>query len=118
MRSILRFLAGALAFALGTWLVGWWAIPVVALMLGILGISGMRPMSIAGAAALSWAGLLAVDAAGASITRLAAVLAGVMGLPAPVLFLVTLLFPALVAWSAASLADAARSFRATSRQPS
>jgi hypothetical protein len=115
MNSTARFFAAAFALAVGTWLVGWWAIPVVALVLGVL---GTRPASVAGAAAVAWVALLIVDATGGSITRLASVLAGVMGLPAPALFLVTVLFPAVVGWSAASLGDAARSIRATSRQPS
>ena len=115
MRSSVRFLVATILFAAGTWLFGWWTIPVVALGFGLL---PARPSLIAGAAAVAWLVLLAVDAAGGSITRLANVLAGVMGLPSAALLLVTLLFPALVAWSAASLGDAARSFRSTSRQPS
>jgi hypothetical protein len=115
MRSSVRFVVATILFAAGTWLFGWWTIPVVALVFGLL---PARPSLVAVAAAAAWLALLLVDAAGGSITRLAGVLAGVMGLPSAALLLVTLLFPAVVAWSAASLGDAARSFRPTSRRPS
>jgi hypothetical protein len=46
------------------------------------------------------------------------VLAGVMGLPAIVVFALTLVLPALLGWSAASIGDAARSLRPISRRPS
>jgi hypothetical protein len=113
--STIRFIVATLLFALGTWLLGWWTVPVVAVLFGI---QRTRPALVGLAATVAWLVLLVVDASGGSITRLAGVLSGVMGLPAPVLYLATLLFPLLVAWSAASLGDAARAVLATSRQPS
>jgi hypothetical protein len=113
--STIRFVIATLLFTLGTWLLGWWTVPVVAVLFGV---QRMRPALVGLAATVAWLALLVVDASGGSITRLAGVLSGVMGLPAPVLYLATVLFPLLVAWSAASVGDAARSVFATSRQPS
>ena len=98
-----RFVIIALAMAVGTWLIGWTAVPVLAL---VAGIARVRPGLIAFAAALGWLLLFLIDAI-AGITRLSAILGGVMGLPAPAIVAVTLAFPALLAWSAASVADAA-----------
>jgi hypothetical protein len=111
----LRFGVTTLAAVVGTWIGGWLAVPIIALGAGLLLWS---PALIGVACAVAWGLLLAVDAAAGNIGRLGGSLAGVMGLPAPVLILVTLLFPALLGWSAASLGNAARSVRATSRQPS
>ena len=59
---------------------------------------------------------LVVEPGGA--VALGTLLAGIMGLPMPALIVVTLLFPAVTGWAAASLGDSARSLFATSRQPS
>jgi hypothetical protein len=99
----------------GTWVLGWWAIPLVALIAGFAR-SGAGITSAASATA--WLILLLVDVAGGSIGRIAELLAGVMGLPAAALFVITIALPALLGWSAASLGDAARSAFLTSRQPS
>ena len=51
--------------------------------------------------------LLAIDAVSGPVGLLGARLAGVMRVPAVVLVLVTLLFPALLAWSAATVVSLA-----------
>jgi hypothetical protein len=76
----------------------------------VAGFARVRPGSVALAAALGWLVLLVFDVL-AGIARLGSLLAGIMGLPAPALFAVTLLFPALLAWSAASVAYAALRLR-------
>ena len=100
--------------ALGTWSIGWWAIPIVALIAGLLRC-GAGVVSLASAAA--WLLLLVVDARSGSIPRVASTLGDIMRLPAAAILLLTLIFPALLGWSAALLGNAARSFRSTSRQP-
>jgi hypothetical protein len=115
MRVAARFIVVAAAIAMGTWLVGWWAVPVIALAAGA---AGTRPAIVAGACAASWAALLLLNAFASGFGTLGGLLAGIMGMPMPALIVVTLLFPALLGWSAASLGDAARSMAATSRQPS
>jgi hypothetical protein len=61
---------------------------------------------IAVAAALAWAGLIAIDAVSGPVRVVGAKVAGVIGVPSAVLVLVTLVFPALLAWSAATLVSA------------
>ena len=94
---------------------GWWTVPLVAFVAGAMRCG---PGITAAGAATAWAALLAWNIASGNIGRLGAMLGSIMGLPVPARFAVTIAFPALLAWSAASLGDAARSVRATSRQPS
>jgi hypothetical protein len=107
MRHAARLLGMALVIAAATWLIGWYAVPVVAL---VAGVARMRPGLVGLAASLGWLALLIIDAL-SGIARLGSVLSGIMGLPAPALFAVTLIFPALLAWSAASVAKAALDLR-------
>ena len=93
------------AIAAGTWLAGWWAVPVLALIAGLL---TWRPSTVALGAALAWAVLLVINALAGTMARVASTLGDVMGLPAPAVVAVTLLFPALLAWSAAAIGGAAR----------
>ena len=53
------------------------------------------------AAIVAWAALLLVNATGGRFGTLTSTVAGVMGIPAAALLLVTLLFAGLLAWSAA-----------------
>ena len=106
MRNFLAFLALAAAFALAAWL-GWWALPAVAALWGALRPAVWRPMlSAALAAAAGWGGWLLLDAVQGhgALGRLGGRLGAVMQVPYPLLLLLTLLFAALLAWSAASLA--------------
>jgi hypothetical protein len=95
----------AAAMAALTWLVGWWGVLLAALIIGFVfrdeGGGGWR---IAIAAAFAWGGLLLVDASGGPLGPLVQRLAAIMRLPAVVLMIATLLFPALLAWSAATVA--------------
>ena len=115
MKRLLCFALVLCAVAAGTWLTGWWAVPLIAVVAGALACA---PLLVAAASAAAWLVLLLVDAATGSVGRLAGLLGGIMGLPAAALFAATLVFPALLGWSAASLGNAARSLRATSRPPS
>ena len=115
MKAAFCFGAVTVLAALATWVAGWWAVPIVALGAGLIRCA---PSIVAAACATGWLALLLVDFAAGSIGRVGGVLAGVMGLPAPALFVVTLAFPALLGWSAASLGNAALSLRSTSRPPS
>ncbi len=99
---MLALLATALAVAALTWLLGWWGVVVAALVAGVV-LSRRHGAAwlVALATALAWAALLAVDAVGGRFSALASSIAGVMRVPVPALLLVTLLFGALLAWSAA-----------------
>jgi hypothetical protein len=101
----LSFFALLAAFALGTRL-GWWAVPLVAALWG-----GLRPRvpapaaTAALAAAAAWGAWLLIDwwAGQGALGALATRLGGVMNLPPFLAILLTLMLPALLAWSAAAL---------------
>ena len=94
----------AIAMAALTWLLGWWGVLLAALIVGLVfhreGGGGWR---VALAAALAWGALLAVNAASGALGSVVATLGGVIGVPGVVLVLLTLIYPALLAWSAATL---------------
>jgi hypothetical protein len=99
---MLALLGTALAVATLTWLLGWWAVVLAALVAGaVLWHRHGAAWLVTLGAALAWAALLAVDAVGGRFSTLASSIAGVMRVPVPALLLVTLLFGALLAWSAA-----------------
>jgi len=90
-----------------TWLVGWWGVAIVALIVGFAYRSeGGRPWRIALGASEGWAILLLIDTFGGRFGQVATTVAGSMSLPAAALLIVTLLFPALIGWSAATVAAA------------
>lgn len=108
----------AVIVAAATWVAGWWAAAVVALVAGwIYRAEGGRPWRVALGASGGWALLLLYDVFSGPLAHVASTLAGAMTLPAPALLLVTLLFPALLGWSgaivAAELALGARGERRT-----
>jgi hypothetical protein len=95
----------AAAVAVGTWLVGWWAVVPVSIIAGVLyRDEGGRSLRVAAAAAIGWALLLAIDAVAGPIGLLTTLLGGTIGIPGPVLLVVTLVFPAVLAWSSATAA--------------
>lgn len=109
IRRLLSVAGLAAAMALGTW-IGWWMVPLIAFLWGVLpareGAGGREsPGWPALAASLGWAAWLGIDlvAGGSGLGRLASRLGAVVHLSAPVLVLVTLLFPAALAASAARI---------------
>lgn len=108
MRQAAAFLVLTLAFAAAS-LLGWWAIPATAALWGILRPIARRPALVAAAAAaLAWSVWLLVDGLSprGDFSGLASRLAGIFSLPAPALLVVTVLFAALLAGSAAYVAGA------------
>ena len=108
---MLAFLAVAAAVAALTWLLGWWGVVVAALIAGVL-LRRRRGAAwlIALAAIVGWSALILVDMLGGRFSTLAASIAGVMRVPVPALLVVTLLFGALLAWSAAVVGSEAGRF--------
>ena len=112
---MLAFLAVAAGVATLTWLLGWWGVVVAGLIAGVL----LRQRNgaawlVALAAMAGWSALIVVDMLGGRFSTLAASIANVMRVPAPALLVVTLLFGALLAWSAAVVgSEAGRLARAT-----
>ena len=106
MRLALRVLLLAAAFAIGTWVLGWWAIPLFAAVAGVLARHAPGQAMAAGvAAAVAWAALLAWSALHGAVWSFASQVGGAIGLSGVVLIVVTLVFPALLAWLAAALAQ-------------
>jgi hypothetical protein len=101
-------LPGVVAMLLGTWL-GWPTLtPIVAgaAMGVLLSVNAARQAALAGA--LAWGGVLVVSMLqGNSVDALGKTLGGAMGIPSWLLVLVTLLYPAILAASAAWLAQLA-----------
>ncbi len=99
---------GTVLVAVGTWAVGWWAVPVVGALIGVIWAEG-RPALVAGAAGgLGWALLLAWGSASGPVGELAGTVGDVMGLPGFAVLLVTVLFPALLAGAGGALTGALR----------
>jgi hypothetical protein len=101
---VILLVATALAVALLTWVVGWWGVVVAALVAGALlhlrrGVAWL----VALAAIVAWGSLILVNSMGGRFQALSTSVAGVMRVPPAVLVIVTLLFGALLAWSAAVL---------------
>ena len=102
MIIVLTIVAAILAAL--TWFVGWWGVPLVAVVAGALlwrrrGIAWL----VALAAVIAWSVLILADGLSRRFGALAGVVGGTMGVPAGALLIVTLLFAALLAWSAATI---------------
>lgn len=102
---LLRTLILTVLIALGTVLLGWWAVPAVAAVHGLVARGARRPgLTAAAAGAMAWGGYLAITALGGGpVTAFGARLAASMQLPASGPFLATLAFPALLAGLASYL---------------
>ena len=106
-RHLLLLVVLALAMAAATWWLGWWSVPVVGAAWGAARRGEGRPAATAAvAAAFAWVGLLALVANRGPVGELSRTLGGVMEAPGWVPLLLALLFPALLAGSAAALAGA------------
>ncbi|MEO7368422.1 MAG: hypothetical protein ABIZ36_10715 [Gemmatimonadaceae bacterium] len=89
--------------------VGWWSVPLVAAAWGLVSRSERKAMFAALAALGGWTTLLMLDVARGPVATMGAQLGGVMNLPAVGLYAFTLIFPALLAWCAATLVPTLRS---------
>ena len=109
----------ALAMAASTWLAGWWGVAIVSVVAGFAyRARNGRAWLVALGAMEGWIALLLIDALFGPMRLLTVTLAGAMSLPAPAVLLLTLLFPALLAWSGATLAAEAGRRLAPDREPS
>jgi hypothetical protein len=109
VRAVVKFVLIAEAFSVLTYALGWWAVPLIALLCGLVISFDGRPVFYATAgAAAGWLMLLLLDAARGPLGEVGTRFGGVMGFPPAALFVTTLLFPALLAWSASSIGAAVR----------
>lgn len=105
---LVRAVLLAEVFAVATFGLGWWTVPVIAAAYGLASSNPNRARIAALCALGGWGTLLLLDAAKGPVGTMATRLGGVMGLPAFVLLILTLVFPALLAWSAARLMPSLR----------
>jgi hypothetical protein len=109
MRSFIFWPALVLALAVATAVLGWWTVPVLAAAFGASRFAARRAWWIAAlAGSVAWALLLAVSSLQGPVAALADKLGGVFGLPGFAVIGLTLIFPAVLAGSAAELAAALR----------
>ncbi len=98
-RAALQVLMVSLLSAVGTWLGGWWALPLIG---AAYGWRGGRPLFAGVGAALGWAALFLLLPA-APLGRLLTRLGALAHLPGPALIALTILFAGLLGWSAGRL---------------
>ena len=105
MRATIRLALLALAFAFATRALGWWAVPIVGAAWTLLERGSLRaPWHAALAAALGWGGIFIFAALTSPLGELTRRVAGIFGQRAAVIYAVTLLFGALLAWGGAGVA--------------
>lgn len=105
MRNVLAAVLLGAAFLLASWL-GWWMLPLVAGLWGMLHPTLPRPILAATlAGGFGWAAWLGWNLAAdpGAFSRVMTQLGGILQLPPGVLIAGTLLFPMLLAWAAATL---------------
>lgn len=103
MSKPVRYVLLAEAFAVVTFGLGWWTVPLLAATWGFFSGDPNRARNVAFAAAGGWATLLALDAARGPVNVMADQLGTVMSIPPAALYVITLLFPALLALCAATM---------------
>lgn len=103
MRSVIKYVLLAEAFAVATFGLGWWSVPIVAAAWAAWSTDNNRARAAALCAMGGWATLLALDFARGPVGTMGTQLGGVMSVPPVVLYILTFVFPALLAWSAATL---------------
>lgn len=109
MRYLLRILLLAGAFAAATYALGWWTVPVLGGVWGVLERPWTRAARTAFlAAGLAWLALLADIALLGPLGVLARRVGGIFHLSGPVLLAITVLYAMLLAGTAAALIAALR----------
>jgi hypothetical protein len=106
MRFALRVALLALAFLIGTAILGWWAVPLFAAIGAVVARTVRHQAAAAALAALlAWGALLAWSASQGSVWAFGRLAGGAMGMSGAVLILATLLFPAAVAWTVTAVSQ-------------
>ncbi len=108
LTKVIKFVLLTEAFAVVTFAVGWWGVPVLAFIWGLAEGSARSTRFSAVCAAAGWGSLLLLDAARGPVGVVATRFGGAMGLPSFALIAITLIFPALLAWSGSTVGEAIR----------
>jgi hypothetical protein len=113
--------------AAATRLLGWWAVPALGALASLAVAAGgerwapRQGRSVARGAALAavlgWAALLAWAAIGPQFDTVTGLVGTLLRVPWPVAAVVTLLLPALLAWSASALAEGALALAHARHEP-
>jgi hypothetical protein len=108
-RVIVRLAMLGSAYAIGTFWLGWWSVPVIAILWGLIAAGTPRAVlhSVL-AAAIAWTVLLLWTTLSGPLPTIANQLAGATGLHPAVLITVTVIFPAILAWSGTLLGTGVR----------
>jgi hypothetical protein len=100
LRSTVKFLLLTEAFAVTTYAFGWWAVPLLAFAWAAF-VHTRRPVLFATiCAASAWAAMLLNDAARGPVSTVGDRFGGILGIPSIALIAITILFAALLGWSA------------------
>ena len=107
-RSAVKFLLLTEAFAVTTYAFGWWAVPLLAFSWAAF-VHTRRPILFATiCSASAWAAMLLNDAARGPVNAVGDRFGGILGIPSIALIAITILFAALLAWSASCVGAAVR----------
>lgn len=117
LRAFVKAVLLAEAFAVTTFGLGWWSVPIVAALFAIASKRQNPARFAALCAAAGWGSLILLDVAKGPVGNMGARLGGVMGVPPVILWVLTLVFPALLAWCAAALVPRPRATTATAEPP-
>jgi len=108
LRATVKFLLLTEAFAVATFAFGWWAVPLLAFAWAAF-VDTRRPVLFAtGCATSAWIAVLLLDAARGPVDVVAARFGGVLGFPSVALIAVTIIYAALLGWSASVVGAAIR----------
>lgn len=107
LRRLTEFVLVVVLMAAATWMIAWWAVPVVAAGWALTR-SGERwtPLLAGAAGMLSWLIVLFLPSSPGAVSRLADVAGAAMGTGAGPLVVLTLVFPALLGAASSSLVRA------------
>ena len=106
--TLVRILVLAVAMAAGTWLLGWWSVPLIAALYSVARPADSGPVRDATiGAVLAWGAMLAWHASNPAFGRLSAAIGGIFPVPAVVVMFIAVLFAAALAASAARVAQRA-----------
>lgn len=108
-RALVRLAMLGSAYAIGTFWLGWWSVPVIAILWGLIASGTPRAVLHSTlAAAIAWSALLIWTTLSGPLPTIANQLAGATGLHPAVLIIVTVVFPAILALSGTLLGTGVR----------
>jgi hypothetical protein len=109
---VIELLPVAVLVAVGTWLVGWWAVPLAGLVHGLVSRGRRGVVLEAGLGGmLGWGWLLALQGMHPAFPRLAELLDGLFPVPSVALMGATVVFAGILAGAAAGVVPAPRGGR-------